>query len=117
MEQAVAKMIATLEPYRVDEHIFEWLKGVTFGLRPNQTGDSLYFMKIKTSKAQRGLGMASETLSFLCRTADEYDVVLFLIIEEFDDGGLNEDALAAWYERHGFHGDPGEMIREPRSDE
>ena len=53
------------------------------------------------------------SLERLCEYADRHDVVLFLEVETFYPGGLDEAPLLAWYRRFGFQGDRQEMIREP----
>ena len=115
--ERVDRMLGSLSKYRVEDRIYELAEGVRLGLRASRHGDAIYVLKVKTEARQRGLGRATEALEFLCSTADEHGVELFLEVEPFGTDGLDKAALVAWYARFGFRGEPDEMIREPRRDE
>ena len=53
----------------------------------------------------------------VCLAADEHGVELFLGVEPFGEGGLEEEDLVAWYWGFGFRGDKDEMIRRPAGQE
>ena len=114
MTENVEQVLEALERFRVDDRVYELVEGCRVGLRASLSGDAIYLMKILSDGRTRGEGNASETLEQLCEHADRHDVVLFLEVETFEPGGLDEAALLAWYARFGFCGDREEMIREPR---
>jgi len=96
------------------------LDGSSASLRKSRCGNSVYLMKITTRPEMRGNGHASQLLGMICDAADVHGIELFLEAEWFPafdedaDAGLTIEALADWYWRFGFRGDPDELIREPR---
>lgn len=65
--------------------------------------DGVWVEQITAVPAGRGIG--TRLLAMLCATADETGVVLLLnpgAQLEWDKGALEQDALEAWYGRHGF---------------
>ena len=65
----------------------------------------LVLMRIETDPAWRGQGEASAVLEWLKAQCDEHRVTLLGQANVDDQTGLNEQALLAWYSRHGFEVD------------
>lgn len=115
MNENMKSMLAELEDYCIDRHVYDFREGARVGLRPNKTGDSLYIMNIRTDTTDRGKGSASKALATLCEMADRFGVVMFLEVEEEveESDGMDADQLLDWYWRNGFRGDAPKMVREP----
>lgn len=107
MKKTVRDFFETLQDYATGNSVYSLVDGVEIGLRPSKVGEAVYIMKIRSS--QRGEGRASYALQALCKLADEYQLDLFLEVEQSD--GLNSEQLAEWYWRYGFRGNLKEMVR------
>ena len=62
----------------------------------------LVLCRIETDPTARGQGQASELLEWLKGISDRYGVTLLGQATVDNAEGLNQDALLAWYSRHGF---------------
>jgi GNAT superfamily N-acetyltransferase len=72
---------------------------------------------VLVDSASRGHGAASALLATVITEADLNRMALLVVVEPFGDTPLNETALAAWYERHGFktiQDTPPVMVRPAR---
>ncbi len=73
---------------------------------------------INTPRDYRGKGVASRLLKQACADADAEGITLELAVSPSD--GLGDDALHAWYSRHGFVSVPEIskffMVRKPIQD-
>ncbi len=56
---------------------------------------------------ERGKGLATKALTWLCEIADRWGVELRLHAESLDREGLSTRQLRGWYGRHGFRPVPG----------
>ena len=70
-------MFDTLESFCVEAGIYELVEGVRIGLRPSQTGNEIYVMKVSTNLVFRQQGRGSGAMDELCRIADEHRVELW----------------------------------------
>jgi hypothetical protein len=61
----------------------------------------------------KGSGRASKELKRIIKDADDTGVTLRLQAIPIGDDGLNQKQLVKWYRRHGFKGEPEEMVRPP----
>jgi GNAT superfamily N-acetyltransferase len=52
--------------------------------------------------ASRRQHLATALLNFVCQEADANRITLILTAREYDEGGPDEAALVAWYEKFGF---------------
>ncbi|MRH78883.1 N-acetyltransferase [Spiribacter sp. C176] len=62
----------------------------------------LVLCRIETDPNARGQGQASELLEWLKAVCDKYGVTLLGQATVDNAEGLDQDALLAWYSRHGF---------------
>ncbi|WP_041389254.1 GNAT family N-acetyltransferase [Spiribacter salinus] len=67
--------------------------------------DYLVLMRIETEPAQRAQGEASAVLAWLTDCCDRHGVTLLGQANADDGSGLSQQALMAWYARHGFQVD------------
>jgi hypothetical protein len=91
---------------------------VTVDLSAGRSSVSFDLIRVKPSA--RGNGMAGHVLRLLTRLSDESRVPITVIPRSLEDGALSDQALAAWYLRHGFVHAPTQdtprlMRREPGS--
>ena len=106
---SVTAFFEAIASFRTEAGSYVFVEGVEVGLRPSRAGDCVYLLKIRLVREREGL--SSESLSELCRIADDCKTTLFLEVEP--SGSLTARQLADWYWRFGFRGDLTEMIREP----
>ena len=80
--------------------------------------DKRTISRINTPRDYRGKGVASRLLKQACADADAEGITLELAVSPSD--GLGDDALHAWYSRHGFVSVPEIskffMVRKPIQD-
>ena len=80
--------------------------------------DKHIISRINTPRDYRGKGVASRLLKQACADADAEGITLELAVSPSD--GLGDDALHAWYSRHGFVSVPEIskffMVRKPIQD-
>lgn len=62
----------------------------------------LVLCRIETDPAERGQGQASELLEWLKAVCDRHAVTLLGQATVDNAHGLDQEALLAWYARHGF---------------
>jgi hypothetical protein len=61
---------------------------------------SVLITRINVPIRHRGTGIGRRILGQILRDADNHNVTL--VLEPVASGGLSQDALVAWYKRHGF---------------
>lgn len=67
-----------------------------------QESDYLVLCRIATDTGARGQGSATRLLDLLRSICDRYNVTLLGQATAYDDSGLDQEALLAWYANHGF---------------
>lgn len=70
--------------------------------------------RINVMEKFRGQGYGTKVLDLILQDADAEGVTLFL--EPVASGGLSQEDLTAWYERHGFDWGTWHMKRKPRKE-
>jgi hypothetical protein len=90
---------------------------VTVDLSPGRGAVSLDRIHVVPNK--RGSGTATKILRHITQLSDESRVPIEVIPRSLEEGGMSDEALAAWYQRHGFmfaptEDTPGLMRREPK---
>lgn len=95
------------------------LGGTTAGVEPSRVAPGQYHISdIFTEAGARGQGTASTVMKAITGGADRAGVVLRidpLDTTALGSTGLNTEQLRAFYQRHGFVGDGGMMVRAPQS--
>lgn len=92
----------------------------TIEIRDIQWSSSGYRFRlslIETPIAHRNEGSARAALTWLCELADKYEMNIALSITPWDDHGMDEAQLRAWYHRYGFlltEHDNDDMLRYPK---
>lgn len=82
---------------------YRWLGHVRAVLEAES--DYLVLMRIETEPDWRGQGEGSAVLEWLTGLCDHHGVTLLGQANADDGSGLGQQALLAWYARHGFQVD------------
>lgn len=75
--------------------------------------DYLVLCRIETEPQQRSQGHANRLLELLVGICDRHQVTLLGQAGAYDDNGLAQAMLLAWYERHAFEVDDSRTTQPP----
>ncbi|HET8701124.1 MAG TPA: N-acetyltransferase [Nitrococcus sp.] len=75
--------------------------------------DYLVLCRIETEPPQRGKGHANRLLKLLTDICDRHQVTLLGQAGAYDNSGLAQAMLLAWYERHDFEVDESRTTQPP----
>jgi predicted GNAT family acetyltransferase len=90
--------------------------GFNTSVPAHMRGGLLEVTHVFTPEQHRGKGYASLLMQKVCSEADEAGKVLLLMPKPYDEGGLDREALIAWYALFGFNAiqtSPVLMARKP----
>lgn len=75
--------------------------------------DYLVLCRIETEAQHRGQGHATRLLKLLTGICDRHNVTLLGQASAYENSGLTQERLLAWYERHDFEVDSSRTTQPP----